>query len=110
MNVVVNGAIQVDGVPGFFVVFMTTRFSSFADVQRRAPEQLAEHVRTSKQLHEDGRLLMAGAFLDRPDEPLRTMGVLRSYEDAREYAENDPFVRAGLVEDWEIREWANIFH
>lgn len=101
--------LQVDGVPEFFVVFMTTRFSSFADVQREAPEQLAEHIRTSKQLHAEGRLLMAGAFLDRPDEPLRTMGVLRTRDDAQRYAENDPFVRAGLVEEWYIRQWANIF-
>ncbi|MBO0811469.1 MAG: hypothetical protein J2P23_05425 [Microlunatus sp.] len=101
--------IRVDGVPGFFVVFMTTRFGSLAEVQREAPEQLAEHIRTSKQLHDEGRLLMAGAFLDRPDEPLRTMGVLRSYDDARRYGENDPFVRAGLIEEWDIRSWANIF-
>jgi uncharacterized protein YciI len=52
---------------------------------------------------------MAGAFLDHPGQPLRTMGVLTSYDDARQYAENDPFVRAELVEDWHIREWANIF-
>lgn len=44
-----------------------------------------------------------------PGQPLRTMGVLTSYDDARQYAENDPFVRAELVEDWHIREWANIF-
>lgn len=102
-------SIQIDGVSEFFVVFMTTRFSSFADVQGEAPEQLAEHVRTSKQLHERGQLIMAGAFLDRPDEPLRTMGVLRTAEDATRYAENDPFVRAGFVEEWHIRQWANIF-
>jgi uncharacterized protein YciI len=104
-----TGTVQVDGVPRFYVVFMTTRFQSFPDVQREAPEQLAEHVATSKQLHQDGRLLLAGAFLDRPGEPLQTMGVLTSHEDAKRYAENDPFVRAGLIEDWHIREWANIF-
>lgn len=51
---------------------------------------------------------MAGAFLDHADEPVRTMGVLHTYDDARHYAENDSFVRAGLVEEWHIREWANI--
>ncbi len=101
--------IEVDGVPEFFVVFFTTRFGSLADVQREAPELLAEHVRTSTQLHQQGRLLMAGAFLDRPDEPLRTMGVTRSYDDAQHYAENDPFLRAGYIEDWHIRRWSNIF-
>jgi uncharacterized protein YciI len=52
---------------------------------------------------------MAGAFLDRPDEPLRTMGVTRTYEDAKDYAEHDPFLRAGHIEDWDIRRWGNIF-
>ncbi len=56
---------------------MTTRFQSFPDVQREAPEQLAEHVATSKRLHREGLLLMAGAFLDRPGEPVRTMGRAR---------------------------------
>lgn len=70
---------------------------------------MAEHLHNSKQLHQQGSLLMAGAFLDRPDQPLCTMGVLTSYEEARRYAETDPFVLAGLVEDWRIREWANIF-
>ncbi len=31
------------------------------------------------------------------------------HEEARQYAEHGPFVLAGLVEDWHIREWANIF-
>jgi uncharacterized protein YciI len=105
----VPNPIEVDGVPEFFVVFFTTRFASLADVQRQAPELLAEHVKSSKQLHQQGRLLMAGAFLDRPDEPLRTMGVARTYEDAEHYAENDPFLRAGYIEDWQILRWSNIF-
>ncbi len=100
---------DVEGVPEFFVVFFTTRFASLPEVQREAPELLAEHVRTSKEQHEQGRLLMAGAFLDRPDEPLCTMGVLRTYDDAQHYAENDPFLRAGYIEDWQIRRWSNIF-
>jgi uncharacterized protein YciI len=27
---------------------------------------------------------------------------------AEDYARNDPFVVAGLVEEWRIREWANM--
>jgi uncharacterized protein YciI len=104
-----EGMIQVDGVSRFYVLFMTTRFGSFADVLEQAPEALAEHVSTSKRLHEEGRLLMAGAFLDHRDEPLRTMGVFASRDEARHYAEQDPFLVAGLVEEWDIREWANIF-
>ena len=104
-----TGTVRVDGVPDFHVVFMTTRFRSLADVQRQAPQQLAEHVATSKRLHAQGRLLLAGAFLDPPGEPVHTMGVLATAQDARAYAENDPFVRDGLVQTWHIRRWANIF-
>jgi hypothetical protein len=44
---------------------------------------LAEHIRTSPSgCTSKGRLLMAGAFLDRPDEPARTMSVLTSYVEA----------------------------
>lgn len=88
---------------------MTTCFRSFAEVQGEAPRELAEHVHNSKQLRRQGFLLMAGAFLDRPNAPLCTMGVFTSYEEARRYAETDPFVLAGLVEGWFIREWGNIF-
>lgn len=108
-GVMAGGRVQVDGVLSFYVVFFTTCFGSLADAQQQAPQLLAEHVDTSTRLHGQGRLLMAGAFLDRPDEPLRTMAVLPSHEEARHYAEHDPFVRARLVDDWHIREWANIF-
>jgi uncharacterized protein YciI len=101
--------VQVDGVPRFHVVFFTTRFGSLAEAQQQAPDHMATHIQNSKHLHEQGRLLMAGAFLDQPDEPLRTMAVLTSYDDAQHYVEIDPFVQAGLVEEWHIREWGNIF-
>lgn len=51
---------------------------------------------------------MAGAFLDKPDEPLNTMGVFASREDAEEYVKGDPFVISGAVTSWHIREWTNI--
>jgi uncharacterized protein YciI len=37
------------------------------------------------------------------------MGVVRAYEDAKHYADSDPFLRAGYLEDWQIRRWSNIF-
>ena len=95
--------------PRYFVVAMTTRFNSLDDAMRDAPEAMGAHVARSRQLHAEGVLLMAGAFMDHPGEPVQTMGILSSREAATEYAENDPFVVAGMVEKWEIREWANIF-
>jgi uncharacterized protein YciI len=92
----------------YHVIFMTTTFRSLAEVQATAPAELAAHLARSRQLHTDGVLLMAGAFLDRPEEPLQTMGVLVSREAAEDYARHDPFVRGGMVSDWTIREWANM--
>jgi uncharacterized protein YciI len=37
------------------------------------------------------------------------MAVLTSYDDAQHYVESDPFVQAGLVEEWRIHEWGNMF-
>jgi uncharacterized protein len=92
------------GAP-FHVVLLQTEYTSIEDAPRAA---LAEHVARSKQWHAEGRLVMAGAFLDRPGEPLQTMAVTRTREDAEEYASGDPFVVAGSARVETIRPWADI--
>jgi len=89
----------------FHAVFLEVDYTSLDDVPR---EQLAEHMTRSKQWHADGRLLMAGAFLDRQGEPMQTMAVTRTREDAEEYAAGDPFVVAGTARIAAIRPWADI--
>ena len=96
-------------LPRYYVVFLTTTYSSFAEAQEEAPEDIAAHLARSRRMHEQGRVLMAGAFLDRPDEPLTTMGVFTSRDAADEYVRGDPFVLKGKVSAWHIREWANMF-
>lgn len=76
----------------YFVAFFQTRYASLAEVSEEAPADLAAHIARSRRWHEDGRLLMAGAFLDRPEEPVSTMAVLASREDAEDYVAGDPFV------------------
>jgi len=92
----------------YYVVFFVTKYMSLEEAKRKAPEELAAHVARSKQFHEQGKLLLTGAFLDRPDEPVSTMGVLISREAAEEYAKGDPFLLKGMVSNWYIREWANM--
>jgi hypothetical protein len=92
----------------YFVVLFRTRYASLAEVIEQAPADLAAHIARSKQWHEEGRLLMAGAFLDRPEEPVSTMVVLASREDAEEYVAGDPFVVKGMVASSDIRLWANM--
>lgn len=78
------------------------------EVRARAPEAIAAHISRSNELHRKGKLLLAGAFRNDPDEPVTTMAVSYSREDAEEYAKGDPFVLNGMVSEWRIREWANI--
>ena len=89
----------------FHAVFLEIDYTSLDDVPR---EQLAEHMTRSKQWHAEGRLVMAGAFLDRPGEPMQTMAVARTREDAEEYAAGDPFVVDGTARVAAIRPWADI--
>jgi uncharacterized protein len=92
----------------YFVAFLQTKYASLDEVRANAPDDLAAHIARSRHWHESGRLLMAGAFLDRPEEPISTMAVLTSRQDADEYVAGDPFVRAGMVSEWQIRPWADI--
>lgn len=93
----------------YYVVFLTTTYTSLAAAMAQAPEEIAAHLARSTRLYEQGTILMAGAFLDRPEEPLSTMAVLTSREAAEEFIRGDPFVVKGMVRDWQIREWANMF-
>lgn len=89
----------------FHAVFFEVDYTSLEDVP---PEQLGEHVARSRQWHAEGRLLMAGAFLDRPGEPIQTMAVVRTLQDAEEFAAGDPFLIAGTARVTAIRPWADI--
>lgn len=89
----------------FHVVLLQVDYESMEEVPQ---EPLAEHVARSRQWHAEGRLLMAGAFLDRPGEPIQTMAVARTRQDAEEFAAGDPFVVAGTAQVTAIRPWADI--
>ena len=93
----------------YYVVFLTTSYRSLAEAQVDAGELIAAHVARSKELHKGGTLLMAGAFLDRPEEPPSTMAVLTSREACEEVLKGDPLVQNGKGASWAIREGANPF-
>jgi uncharacterized protein YciI len=52
---------------------------------------------------------MSGAFLEKSGEALSTMAVLNSRSAAEEYIHGDPFFKNGMISNWYIREWANMF-
>jgi len=93
----------------YYVVMVTTKFKSFADAKAKDPESIGAHIARSKKLHEEGTLMMSGAFLDNPGDPLSTMGVLTSREAAEDYIKHDPFMLRGMIAKHTIREWANMF-
>ena len=93
----------------YYVVFCVLKYRSFAEAKSNAPEKIDAHIKRSQQLHQDGSLVMAGAFLDQPDEPLSTMGILTSRQAAEDYVTGDPFYLDGSMTQWSIREWANMF-
>src|SRR5215211_401843 len=93
----------------YCVVFCVLKYASFEDARTKAPDAISAHAKRSKKLHEDGTLLMAGAFLDDTDEPLSTMAVTSSREAAEEYVRGDPFFLNGMMSEWYTRKWANMF-
>ncbi|HSW88413.1 MAG TPA: YciI family protein [Candidatus Saccharimonadales bacterium] len=96
--------------PIYYVLSLTTKYMSMKEVQEKASEALVAHVKRSRSLHQEGKVLMAGAFLDRPEELISTMIILSTREDAEEFVKGDPFVQKGMVKSWTIREWQNMFY
>lgn len=93
----------------YYVVFFETRYDSLEDAISKAPDVIAAHLARSNELHAQGTLLLAGAFLRTSKEQLGTMAICTTREAAEEYARNDPFVLNGMVSTWYIREWTNLF-
>lgn len=75
-------------------------------VQRRGPYR-AEHLRLAQASGERGELVLAGALADPVDGAVL---VFRGEDDAkaRLFAENDPYVKAGLVTRWHVRPWNTV--
>ena len=64
----------------------------------------AEHLGMAKELAEKGKLVLGGAFEEPADK-----AILIFYGDhaklAYNFAENDPYVKNGLIKKWEVRKW-----
>ncbi len=71
-------------------------------LQRRAPLR-QEHLALAEQARRDGKLVMAGAT--NPTEAAVFVWKGDSPADAEAFARSDPYVKAGLVTSWRVREW-----
>lgn len=72
-------------------------------IEKRTPFR-EEHLKLIQTYHEQGHLSMAGAFADPAD---GGMFVFRGEtpEMAEEFAKADPYVRNGLITEWQVRPW-----
>ncbi len=72
-------------------------------IERRAPFR-EEHLEMVRSAHEGGELFMAGALSD----PVDGAALVFKTEDRavpERFAENDPYIKQGLVKSWKVRKW-----
>jgi uncharacterized protein len=77
------------------------------DYLERRVQYRGEHLRYAWEAQARGSLVLAGALADPVDKAV----LLFQGEDdraARTFAENDPYVRAGLVTRWSVRPWTTV--
>ena len=73
-------------------------------IDRRAPFR-EEHLGIARAAQKRGELFMAGALTD----PVDGAALVFKTDDravAERFAENDPYVKKGLVTSWKVRQWA----
>lgn len=73
----------------------------------------AQHVARLKQLRAEGRLLLAGPFLDPHHLGIPIGGLIiaqfNSFEEAQAWAQEEPYVQAGAYQRVEIKAYKDIF-
>ena len=84
----------------YYILFYKT---SENYVEKRVPYR-EEHLAYAKAAHKRGILVMAGALGDPVDSAVL---VFKGEEPtvAEEFAQNDPYVKNGLIIEWEVRPW-----
>ena len=75
-------------------------------VNRRA-EYRAAHIALARQAVARGELVLGGAFADPPDGAVLVFRGSSPHV-AESFAQNDPYVRNGLVTRWRVREWNTV--
>jgi uncharacterized protein YciI len=73
-------------------------------VERRAPYREA-HLAYAAAAHARGELVLGGALTDPPDSAILVFRVADP-DVIKEFARNDPYVKAGLITEWSVRPWA----
>ena len=74
------------------------------DYMTRRGQFREEHLKLAKELNEKGEMILAGAFSDPPDKALLIFHVADKSV-IEDFVKKDPYVKNGLIAEWEIREW-----
>ena len=82
-------------------------YDACADYIERRKAFRDAHLKYAWAAHDRGELLLAGAFADPVD------GAVLLFQGdsprvAESFAKNDPYVVAGLVVRWRVREWTTV--
>lgn len=72
-------------------------------VEKRVPFR-EEHLSLAQQAYQNGSLIMGGA-LDDPADSAMLIFKGESPQVATEFAKNDPYVKNGLIKEWQVRPW-----
>jgi hypothetical protein len=73
-------------------------------VELRKPHR-AVHFEHAQRAYDAGELVLAGALADPVDQ---AVFIFRQSEAANRFAQNDPYVKQGLVKSWRVRTWNTV--
>jgi uncharacterized protein YciI len=85
----------------YFALFYDELVDEF--VSRRSPFR-EEHLRLARESFDRGEIQLAGALADPADGALLIFRA-DSAAVAEHFANNDPYVKNGLVKKWHVRKW-----
>lgn len=81
------------------------QFSS--DYLERRGQYRDEHLRLAWEAHARGEMMLAGAFAE-PADGAAAIFKAESIDTVKRFAAADPYVRAGLVTQWQVRPWTTV--
>ena len=77
------------------------------DYLERRSEFREEHLHLAWEAHDNGHLVLGGA-LQKPADKAYLLFSGDSPEQAKLFANRDPYVANGLVKNWEVRPWMTV--
>lgn len=72
-------------------------------IEKRAPFR-EEHLGHAQQAHQNGTLILGGALADPADGAILVFKG-DSPNVAEDFAHHDPYVKNGLITEWQVRAW-----